>query len=92
MRHRIIALFSANMIVALVAVTMIRTAPAAVTSMLTADMIKLGLMMAGVSISPGSRLQLMDNHRQMHDYRLDTFSVRVHGGHFTIEGDTTQLN
>lgn len=60
---------------------------------LTADMIITALQSAHVTIQPGSTLQLLERSEgRWHDFRLDTFKVRVHDNHFVIEGDTTELN
>lgn len=62
---------------------------------LTEDMILTALESAHVDTRAGATLQLLDRRdgaSGWHDFRLDKFVVIVHGGHFTIEGDTTELN
>lgn len=60
---------------------------------LTEDMILTALQSAHVNTAPGTTLQLLERRDgRWHDFRLDTFTIVVHGSHFTIEGDTTQLN
>lgn len=60
---------------------------------LTEDMILTALESAHVNTAPGSTLQLLERREgRWHDFRLDKFTIIVHGSHFTIEGETTQLN
>jgi hypothetical protein len=59
---------------------------------LTADMVKMGFMMRGISISPGTGFSLQDSDGKSHNFRMDTFSVNVRAGHVTIEMDTTQID
>lgn len=63
---------------------------------LTESMIRTALESAHLCITPGvCKMQLIDMHGGRGDwrnFRLDKFSIRVRGGHFVIEGDTTELN
>jgi hypothetical protein len=60
---------------------------------LTEDMIITALESAHVNTAPGSTMQLLERRDgRWHDFRLDKFTIIVHGTHFTIDADTTQLN
>lgn len=61
---------------------------------LTSDMILTALQSAHVSTQPGSEMDLLDRREGAagwHRYKLDRFTIRASGGHFTIEGDATRL-
>lgn len=58
---------------------------------LTAAMMRDALARAHVNTAPGSVMMMLEG-RQWISFRLDAFSIRVHGGHFTIDGDTTRLD
>lgn len=82
-------------ITAVMAVVTIVRAPAATQATLTVDMVRNALRSAHVCIDPGCELQMIDQRQGAagwHTFRLDAFSIRVRGGHFVIEGDTSRLN